>query len=118
MMGADNQAERVTARIEFREGLAKIFHDAFRATFGWDSNWDTLAPDHTRPMIAGVTAVVDEINRRMAATSSDERQQDALVNVNRAYVDPTCDERACDHCGKLYRGPSVYCSFECAMADA
>jgi hypothetical protein len=27
-------------------------------------------------------------------------------------------ERACDKCGKLYRGPAVYCSLECAVADA
>jgi phage FluMu protein Com len=35
-----------------------------------------------------------------------------------AYRDQRFSERACDHCGKPYRGPAVYCSFECAIADA
>jgi hypothetical protein len=35
-----------------------------------------------------------------------------------AYRDDAFDERLCDHCGKSYRGPAVYCSLECAVADA
>jgi hypothetical protein len=35
-----------------------------------------------------------------------------------AYRDESFDERACDLCGKPYRGPAVYCSLECALADA
>lgn len=35
-----------------------------------------------------------------------------------AYVDTTCEERRCDHCRKLYRGPAVYCSLRCAIAGA
>jgi hypothetical protein len=35
-----------------------------------------------------------------------------------AYRDDKFPERACDHCGKPYRGPAVYCSLECAVADA
>jgi hypothetical protein len=34
-----------------------------------------------------------------------------------AYIDESFDERACDFCGKLYRGPAVYCSLECATDD-
>ena len=34
------------------------------------------------------------------------------------YRDAAYPERACDHCGKLYRGPAVYCSLRCAVADA
>ena len=34
------------------------------------------------------------------------------------YVDPSCPERACDRCERLYRGPAVYCSLSCALADA
>ena len=34
------------------------------------------------------------------------------------YRDEGSPERACDHCGKLYRGPAVYCSLACALADA
>ena len=35
-----------------------------------------------------------------------------------SYADPSFDERACDRCGKLYRGPAVYCSLTCAIKDA
>jgi hypothetical protein len=34
-----------------------------------------------------------------------------------SYVDETFAERACDYCGKLYRGPALYCSLECATDD-
>ena len=35
-----------------------------------------------------------------------------------SYVDPSFNERECDHCGKLYRGPALYCSLTCALSDA
>jgi hypothetical protein len=35
-----------------------------------------------------------------------------------SYRDDSFPERECDNCGKNYRGPAVYCSFECAIADA
>lgn len=34
------------------------------------------------------------------------------------YEDVSYPARECDHCGKTYRGPAVYCSLECALADA
>jgi hypothetical protein len=34
------------------------------------------------------------------------------------YQDDRFEERPCDHCLKLYRGPAVYCSLKCAVADA
>jgi Zn ribbon nucleic-acid-binding protein len=34
------------------------------------------------------------------------------------YRDEQFPERACDHCGKPYRGPAVYCSLTCAVEDA
>ena len=34
------------------------------------------------------------------------------------YRDPSFSERECDRCGRPYRGPAVYCSLECAIADA
>ena len=43
---------------------------------------------------------------------------DAELRASEAYRDDTFPERMCDHCGQLYRGPAVYCSLECAMADA
>jgi Family of unknown function (DUF6166) len=44
--------------------------------------------------------------------------QAPAAGVAAAYSDPSCPERACDYCGKPYRGPAVYCSLECATADA
>jgi hypothetical protein len=35
-----------------------------------------------------------------------------------SYRDDSYPSRACDHCGQPYRGPAIYCSFECAIADA
>jgi hypothetical protein len=35
-----------------------------------------------------------------------------------AYRDVRLEERVCDRCGKPYRGPAVYCSLACALADA
>jgi hypothetical protein len=35
-----------------------------------------------------------------------------------SYVDESCAERACDHCGRLYRGPAVYCRQLCALEDS
>jgi hypothetical protein len=34
------------------------------------------------------------------------------------YYDPKFAARDCDHCGKSYQGPAVYCSLVCALADA
>jgi hypothetical protein len=34
------------------------------------------------------------------------------------YTDETFAARPCDRCGRLYRGPAVYCSLVCAQADA
>lgn len=38
--------------------------------------------------------------------------------IARAYADETYPARVCDHCSKIYHGPAVYCSLECAIADA
>lgn len=35
-----------------------------------------------------------------------------------AYYDPTYARRRCDFCGRMYRGPAVYCRLTCALADA
>jgi phosphoenolpyruvate-protein kinase (PTS system EI component) len=43
---------------------------------------------------------------------------DKYVKNLAAYQDPRFSERVCDKCGKRYRGPAVYCSIECAEADA
>lgn len=42
----------------------------------------------------------------------------ATVFARAAYRDDTFPGRCCDYCGQSYRGPAVYCSLECALADA
>jgi len=43
---------------------------------------------------------------------------DAAGSLSNPYRDPRWPERACDRCGLPYQGPAVYCSLECAIADA
>jgi hypothetical protein len=42
----------------------------------------------------------------------------APVDPKQAYRDDSYPSRNCDYCGLRYRGPAVYCSIECAIADA
>lgn len=55
-----------------------------------------------------------------AAGSNCASNEEKKINVGpeAAYRDDTYEERACDRCGAPYRGPAVYCSFSCALADA
>ncbi len=41
-----------------------------------------------------------------------------LKRAHTSYFDPKWPVRYCDKCDKPYTGPAVYCSFECALADA
>ena len=41
-----------------------------------------------------------------------------IADAAQTYHDDSRPERACHHCGKPYRGPAVYCSLQCAIADA
>jgi len=34
------------------------------------------------------------------------------------YQDDRFPERQCDYCNRRYRGPAVYCSLRCAIADS
>jgi hypothetical protein len=43
---------------------------------------------------------------------------DPAGSADDAYWDVRLEERACDRCGKPYRGPAVYCSLACALEDA
>lgn len=40
------------------------------------------------------------------------------VDASGLYRNEAYPDRACDRCGKIYRGPAVYCSIECAIEDA
>jgi len=35
-----------------------------------------------------------------------------------SYIDESFPARNCDRCQRRYQGPAVYCSLECALADA
>jgi hypothetical protein len=48
----------------------------------------------------------------------DKARAAAAHKARSAYRDDSFPKRACDRCGKNYRGPAVYCSLECATADA
>lgn len=56
----------------------------------------------------------DDISKAQAIVA----RTDALGRARAAYLDASKPERNCDHCGSPYRGPAVYCSLECAQADA
>jgi hypothetical protein len=49
-------------------------------------------------------------------------QHDRMTEFARAtfpgYLDDRYPKRECDRCGAQYRGPAVYCSLACAIADA
>lgn len=46
-------------------------------------------------------------------------EDEAVTTFARSrYSDTSCPPRACDHCQRTYQGPNIYCSFECAIADA
>lgn len=47
-----------------------------------------------------------------------EYEAAARRNAEAAYHDDGYPERDCDRCGRPYRGPAVYCSLRCAIADA
>lgn len=64
-MGADNQAERVLSRIEFRTELAEVFHRVWRQHVTLAPPWNSLSETHRSGTIAGVRAVIDEIDRRI-----------------------------------------------------
>ena len=42
----------------------------------------------------------------------------ARVTAFTAYRNERLAPRNCDHCGKRYRGPAIFCSFACAEAAA
>ncbi len=60
-MGADNQAERVIARVEYRQHLAKVFHTAFRKVQDLAPPWDYASEKHKHAVMAGIAAVLEEI---------------------------------------------------------
>jgi hypothetical protein len=56
----------------------------------------------------------------MAEVTGDDAEswEAARQRAREAYRDDSYPSRECDCCGKSYRGPAVFCGFECAIADA
>lgn len=54
----------------------------------------------------------------IAQPPPDYRRRSWRERAEAAYRDDSCPERACDRCGEPYKGPAVYCSLACAVADA
>jgi hypothetical protein len=47
-----------------------------------------------------------------------EGSDDAATMAEAAYRDDKFEPELCHHCGVSYRGPALYCSLICAIADA
>jgi hypothetical protein len=63
--------------------------------------------------------LVQQINLLLPALDPKELQQAALwVRSRASYRDQNQPARICDACGTVYRGPAVYCCFDCAFHDA
>lgn len=55
----------------------------------------------------------------MSVKPDDDRHvTDWQARAERSYLDERCEPRLCDRCGRSYRGPAIYCSLQCAVADA
>lgn len=49
---------------------------------------------------------------------TDARVIEIVARARASYNDTRWPVRACDRCEKDYQGPAVYCSLDCALADA
>lgn len=68
--------------------------------------------------VADAQMTMDEVEAMLMAKLLPPLPFRATAFARAAYQDDSCPERACDRCGKVYRGPAVYCSLECALEDA
>jgi len=79
-------------------------------------------PHETPPMAGEVNAgVLAPTANRVNAWwefSTPETMIISECGAEASYRDDTFEPRKCDKCGELYRGPAVYCSMRCALADA
>jgi len=79
----------------------------------WCIDWDGLPVDETTPEWPCVCAA-----ELRAARGGDCHDGPAEPDPEAAYRDASFAPRVCDCCGQVYRGPAVYCSLACALADA
>jgi hypothetical protein len=52
------------------------------------------------------------------AAGSSDHIGDVTKMAEAAYRDDKFEPELCHHCGVSYRGPALYCSLTCAIADA
>jgi hypothetical protein len=85
-----------------------------------------LDEEQFRALVSGAVVSTRSVTGRTVNIALSDigwmRMSEALTDawgarINAGYRDPTCQERRCDRCGEHYRGPAVYCSHACAVAD-
>jgi hypothetical protein len=103
--------------IEIEQGLVSVTHDMAANTMTF--RYDPGTPYMVNEIIAwagNASEITIYVGQKLMHRY---RQTTPAVWTDVAsYVDEAREPRACDHCGKTYRGPAVYCSLECAMVDA
>lgn len=55
---------------------------------------------------------------QLRAEGEEDHARRAHVYAASLYRNPSFPARRCDYCRRWYRGPAVYCSLTCALADA
>lgn len=60
----------------------------------------------------------DSTVEKLQAHAREEGREEMRKRAEKLYRNESCRKRLCEKCGKPYRGPAVYCSLECALADA
>jgi hypothetical protein len=77
--------------------------------------WAALTGQHD----ATTRALGDLARRVLAARPPGPPGRTGVMSAaSAAYFDDSFPERACDYCGRPYRGPSIYCCLAHAQADA
>lgn len=103
--------------IDIEKGLVSVTHDMAENTMTF--HYDPGTPYMVNEIIAwagNASEVLIFVGQKLAHRY---RQTAPAVWTDVAsYADDAFEARACDHCGKPYRGPAVYCSLQCAMVDA
>jgi hypothetical protein len=77
--------------------------------------------DHDLAEIIATLRRLDADQKLFVVTITDadgSMDQGTTAFARAAYRDDSFPARLCDRCGTPYRGPAVYCSLACAVADA
>ena len=114
--GSEPEVARFAGDVFILTGMEAGFrpHEMFRIGSRLEIDMVTLlARADVAPADSGVT---------MGLSSAEEAliEQCCRREAVESFHDDSCPERICerDECGRVYRGPGVYCSMPCALADA